>query len=138
MARCTPHDIPQMVSVYLASFEPTRFEYWWLSSLESLRRWNEARFRLRFRDPTDQQFKVVDNNTGNIVTFARWKVPEGMNGLAEGFQTYRDVSQGGFDGPESQWMHNPPEGSKEELYHEFFAAVRGMNQKWDAKKKLGE
>ncbi|KAK6065559.1 GNAT family protein [Seiridium cupressi] len=136
ISRCTPEDIPQMVSVYSAAFLPTRFVYWWPADLDVMRRWNEARFRLRFRDPTDQQFKVVDDESGRIVAFARWTVPAKMKGLAEGFRTYEDCSQGGFDGPENQWMQNPPEGSKEELYHEFFAGIKAMSKKWEADKKL--
>lgn len=137
MARCTPRDIPQMVSVYIAAFTATRYTYWW-SSVETMRRWNEARFRLRFRDPTDHQFKVVDNSNGRIVGFARWRVPEGMKGLAQGFQTYNEVAEDEYDGLESQWMHDPPKGSNEAQYHEFFTAIRGAGQRWDAKNKLGK
>lgn len=103
-----------------------------------MQRWNEGRFRLRFRDPTDQQFKIVDDRTGQIAAWARWTVPETMKGLATGFRTYKESGEGGFDGPESQWMQNPPKGSNEELYHEFFTGIKAMDEKWESSKKLGE
>lgn len=103
-----------------------------------MRRWNEGRFRLRFRDPTDQQFKIVDDKTGQIVAWARWTVPERMKGLAGGFRTYEDTTEGEFDGPESQWMQNPPAGCKEELYNEFFSGIKAMGKKWESDQKLGE
>jgi hypothetical protein len=127
-----------MVSVYVAAFLPTKFVYWWPADVDVMGRWSEARFRLRFRDPADQQFKIVDDESGQIVAWARWTVPEGMKGLAEGFRTYGDSRKGEFDGPESQWMQNPPEGCKEELYHEFFAGIKVMSKKWEADNKLGK
>ncbi|KAI1877209.1 uncharacterized protein JN550_001281 [Neoarthrinium moseri] len=136
LSRCTPDDIPQMVSVYLAAFTSTKFTYWWPSSVETVRRWNEARFRLYFRDPTDQQFKVVDDTTGQVVGFSHWKVPAQFKGLVEGFRTYDDRAEGEFDGSVSQWMQNPPEGSKEDLYHEFFAGIKAMGAKWNIDEKL--
>ncbi|KAI0132147.1 acyl-CoA N-acyltransferase [Xylariales sp. AK1849] len=132
LSRCTPDDIPQMVSVYLAAFKETRFVYWWPESLEAMRRWNEARFHLRFMDPTYQQFKVVEEESGQVVAFSQWIVPVCMKGLAEGFKAY---GKGDFNDPENE-TGSAPEGCNEELYREFFAGVRGMNQKWEATEKL--
>ncbi|KAH8681147.1 acyl-CoA N-acyltransferase [Xylariales sp. PMI_506] len=161
VSRCTPADIPQMVSVYIAAFtQTTRFTYWWPESHEVMRAWTETRFRLRFRDPGDQQFKVVDESQsqgqgGRLVAFARWQVPQdqGEGGrhealrraLAPGFRTYEygegegeGEGEGGaaFAGSETQWMDRPPAGCREDLYDEFFAGIRGMSQKWEAKKML--
>lgn len=127
-----------MVSVYKAAFLQTNFVYWWAEDLDVMTKWNEARFRLRFRDPADQQFKIVDDTTGQIVAWARWTVPENMKGLSEGFQVYEDSKDGDFEGPEAQYMQNPPEGSREDLYHEFFHAIKGMGKKWESEKKLGQ
>ncbi|KAH6659797.1 acyl-CoA N-acyltransferase [Truncatella angustata] len=135
-SRCTPEDIPQMVSVYVAAFTQTNFVYWWASDLNVMTKWTEARFRLRFRDPRDQQFKIVDDQTGQIVAWARWTVPENLKGLDPGFRLYEDLEEGEFNGPETQYMQNPPPGSKEELYHEFFGGIKGMANKWDSEKKL--
>jgi hypothetical protein len=133
LSRCTPADVPQMVTAYSAAFLQTNFTYWWPADLEVMRRWTEARFRLRFRNPSDQHFKVADESTGQIVAWARWTVPVEMKGLAVGFRTFDDDddlgdSNGGSStqgvASEQQWMQNPPAGSNEELYHEFFAGIK--------------
>lgn len=121
VARCTPADIPQMISCYNAAFLSTNFTYWWPADLEVMRRWTEGRFRLRFHDPSEHHFKVSDVATGQIVAWARWVVPVDMKGLAVGFRTFEgddDSVQGVCS--EAEWMRNPPAGSNEELYHEFF------------------
>ncbi|ETS82603.1 hypothetical protein PFICI_04479 [Pestalotiopsis fici W106-1] len=146
LSRCTPADVPQMVTAYSAAFLQTNFTYWWPVDLEVMRRWTEARFRLRFRNPSDQHFKVADVATGQIVAWARWTVPVEMKGLAVGFRTFDDDDDNNFldnnNGsvqgvtPEQQWMQNPPAGSDEELYHEFFAGIKAMSKKWESHTKL--
>ncbi|KAF9046991.1 acyl-CoA N-acyltransferase [Rhodocollybia butyracea] len=135
LSRCTPTDVPQMVSTYLAAFSQTPFDYFWPPSLDSMRDWSTKRFLLRFADPKDQQFKLVDNETGDLVGFIRWYVPEGMKGLDEGFEVFKVF---GDESDEIAKKHKSalPEGVNEELWNEFFGGMKKMNDKWDTKRML--
>lgn len=139
LARCAPADVPEMVDVYLAAFRATDLSYWWPESVDAMREWTKARFGLRFADPKVQQFKVVDDETGRLVAFARWNIPEQMKGLNEGFVVYADGDGGKEDlnGADYKWMQKPPVGALEELYYAFFGGIKKMSAKWDAKTKLG-
>ncbi|KAJ6536963.1 acyl-CoA N-acyltransferase [Mycena capillaripes] len=117
ISRCTPADVPQMVECYLDAFAETAFTWFWPPTRESMRAWTLARFARRFQDPNDQQFKVMEEGTAEVVAFARWGVPQGMKGLAAGFEEL-------------------PEGANEEVFNEFFAGIKRMQAKWDAKSKL--
>jgi hypothetical protein len=92
----------------------------------------------RFRDPTDQQFKVVDNETGHMAAFIRWIVPEGMKGMAAGFNTYEERSDAESVEMEDKLLKKGPAGSNEALFYEFFLTTKNMNEKWEATKKLGK
>ncbi|KAF9068143.1 hypothetical protein BDP27DRAFT_1327694 [Rhodocollybia butyracea] len=103
----------------------TPFDYFWPPSLESMREWTTKRFLLRFANPRDQQFKLVDIETGDLVAFIRWDVPESMKGLDDGFEVFKVF------GDESEEMtkendSTPPEGANEEK----------MSEKWDTKNML--
>jgi hypothetical protein len=39
---------------------------------------------------------------------------------------------------QSRGKQEIPEGANEEVFHEFFAGIKHMQAKWDAKSKLGE
>ncbi|KAK8128349.1 hypothetical protein PG984_009457 [Apiospora sp. TS-2023a] len=140
IARCTPADVPQLWEVYRDACQGTRFCYFWPSSLAAMGAWSNLRFRKRFQDPTDQQFKVVDNTTengggrGRIVAFARWMVPPALDeALREGFRTYGEVESGLPQGIEIPEM---AEGAPAEAWRSFFAPVKAATVKWDAAHKL--
>ncbi|KAK6827885.1 hypothetical protein PG990_009525 [Apiospora arundinis] len=135
IARCTPADVPQLWDVYSAACLGTRFCYFWPASLEAMARWTDLRFRQRFQDPTDQEFKVVDNeNGGRIAGFARWMVPEAMDQtMGKGFRTYSEAESGlpeGIDIPEMA------EGAPAHAWRSFFEPVKASGVKWDSKHKL--
>ncbi|ORY62944.1 acyl-CoA N-acyltransferase, partial [Pseudomassariella vexata] len=128
LARCTPNDVPQMVSVYLSAFIDTKFNWWWSPTLDAMRRWTERRFVGKFAEPSAHHFKVVDTETGKLIAWSRWNVPKDMKGMAVGFQTY---------GEETKEDLGIPEGADERLHHEFFDGIHRMSAKWRASEKLG-
>ncbi|KAJ7142732.1 hypothetical protein C8R44DRAFT_761016 [Mycena epipterygia] len=123
ISRCTPADVPQLVECYLEAFTETAFAWFWPPTRESMHAWTFVRFVRRFEDPTDQQFKIVEETSSKVVAFAQWGIPSGMKGLAEGFRTY-------------ELAEKIPEGANEEVFHEFFAGIKHMQAKWAAKSKL--
>ncbi|KAK8028861.1 acyl-CoA N-acyltransferase [Apiospora marii] len=134
MARCTPADVPQLWEVYRDACQGTRFCYFWPASLAAMGRWSDLRFRKRFQDPTDQQFKVVDTETGRIAGFARWMVPAALDeALREGFRTYGEVESGLPEGIEVPEM---AEGAPAEAWRSFFEPVKASAAKWDSTHKL--
>ncbi|KAK8042718.1 hypothetical protein PG994_013201 [Apiospora phragmitis] len=127
IARCTPADVPQLWDVYSAAFLGTRFCYFWPPSREAMRQWSDLRFRQRFQDPTDQQFKVVDVETGKVAGFARWVVPEAMEAVMQaGFRTYTEVESGLPEGIE---MPEMADGAPAEAWRSFFGPVKAMSAK---------
>ncbi|KAJ6536947.1 acyl-CoA N-acyltransferase [Mycena capillaripes] len=138
ISRCTPADVPQMVECYLDAFAETAFTWFWPPTRESMRAWTLARFARRFQDPNDQQFKVMEEGTAQVVAFARWGVPEGMKGLAARFEL--DAAAGSLNSmgrdAQAHAVQELPEGANEEVFNEFFAGIKRMQAKWDAKSKL--
>ncbi|KAJ7804147.1 hypothetical protein B0H14DRAFT_3775501 [Mycena olivaceomarginata] len=105
---------------YLDAFTGTAFTWRFRPpTRELMRAWTLVRFVRRFEDPTDQQFKIVEETSSQVVAFARWDVPSGMKGLSH-----------------SRGKQEIPEGVNEEVFHEFFAGIKHMQAKWDAKSKL--
>jgi L-amino acid N-acyltransferase YncA len=138
ISRCTPADVPQLVECYLDAFTETVFTWFWPPTRESMRAWTLVRFVRRFEDPTDQQFKIVEETSSQVVAFARWGVPSGMKGLTEGFRTYELAESLTCRDAQSCGKQEIPEGANKEVFHEFFAGIKHMQAKWDAKSKLGE
>ncbi|KAF8185552.1 acyl-CoA N-acyltransferase [Mycena galopus ATCC 62051] len=135
ISRCTPNDVPQLVECYLDAFAETTFTWFWPPT-ESMRTWLLRRFVRRFEDPTDQEFKIVENTSSQVVAFARWGVPSGMKGVAEGFRTYELAESLTGREAQSYGKQDMPEGANEEVFHEFFAGIKHMQAKWDAESKL--
>ncbi|KAJ7908366.1 acyl-CoA N-acyltransferase [Mycena leptocephala] len=136
ISRCTPADVPQLVECYLDAFTETVFTWFWPPTRESMRAWTLVRFVRRFEDPTDQQFKIVEETSSQVVAFARWGVPSGMKGLTEGFRTYELAESLTCRDAQSCGKQEIPEGANKEVFHEFFAGIKHMQAKWDAKSKL--
>ncbi|KAI1376951.1 hypothetical protein F4677DRAFT_62653 [Hypoxylon crocopeplum] len=131
------------MSVMRAFPAGSAFTYWWSPSLRVMREWHRDRIAARFADPRTQQFKVVERSTARIVAFAKWDPPRRMKGLRHGFTTYagdgtpRVVGEEeGEGGAQPQTLLEPPEGADETLYHEFFAGLRSMGDKWRIGEKL--
>lgn len=136
MARCTPADVPQLWEVYRDACQGTRFCYFWPSSLAAMGRWSDLRFRQRFQDPTDQQFKVVDAETGRVAAFTRWMVPAALDEvLREGFRTFSEVESGL---PEGGNVPEMAEGAPAHAWRSFFEPVKASGVKWDSTHKLSQ
>ncbi|KAI8629546.1 hypothetical protein F5Y19DRAFT_475532 [Xylariaceae sp. FL1651] len=151
MSRCTPADVPDT-----EAFVGTECTYWWGPN-PAMRAWNEERIRRRFVDPNTQQFKVVDDASGEIVAWSKWDPPPRMTGLREGFVVYNEAGepidaneQGGSEVHEGEgkdegetsgasakkYALGPPEGSNAVLFREFFDSIVGMEKKYNTKDKL--
>lgn len=137
-------------------FASSAYTYWW-GPTPVMWPWQEERIRRRFADPKTQQFKVVDDASGDIVAWAKWDPPPQMTGLKEGFVIYDDAgkplgsgSGSGSDGNNTEapaasgetsaksYALGPPEGSHVALFHDFFDGIVKMEKKWHAEEKLGE
>ncbi|KAJ7869879.1 hypothetical protein B0H14DRAFT_3440361 [Mycena olivaceomarginata] len=104
ISRCTPADVPQRVECYLDAFTETAFTWRFRPpTRELMRAWTLVRFVRRFEDPTDQQFKIVEETSSQVVAFAR--------------------------DAQSRGKQEIPEGVNEEVFHEFFAGIKHMPAK---------
>ncbi|KAI1258595.1 acyl-CoA N-acyltransferase [Xylariaceae sp. FL1019] len=152
MSRCRPDDAPGMTDVYMSAFKDTEHTYWW-APLPAMRQWNEERIRRRFADPSAQQFKVTDDQTGRVVAWAKWDLPRGrMMAMREGFEVYGEdgepvrVSESnehtkdgrGESGQASDksYAQGPPDGCDVELFNEFFDGLVKLEKTWAASEKL--
>ncbi|KAI1172598.1 acyl-CoA N-acyltransferase [Nemania sp. FL0916] len=156
LSRCTPADVPSVTEVYMDAFSNSEYTYWW-GPIPAMWSWQEERIRRRFTDPKTHQFKVVDNENGMVVAWAKWETPPGMTGLAKGFVLYNEAGEpagpGEDDGNEggqrveefgeenarpngSKYAMDPPEGSNSVLYQEFFNGLVEMGKKHRAGDKL--
>ncbi|KAK8106248.1 GNAT family acetyltransferase [Apiospora kogelbergensis] len=136
MARCTPADVPQLWDIYSAAFLGTRFCYFWPASRAAMARWSDLRFRKRFQDPTDHEFKVVDGETGQIAGFVRWLVPEAMGPvMEEGFRTFSEAESGLAEGVDVPDM---AEGAPAHAWTNFFEPIKASGVKWDSAHKLSQ
>ncbi|KAI2611954.1 hypothetical protein GGR54DRAFT_616613 [Hypoxylon sp. NC1633] len=144
MSRCVPADAPGMTEIFMKAFPAgSDFTFWWSPSITVMRTWHQARIAGRFADPNTQQFKVVDESTGNIVAWAKWDPPRSMEGLRAGFVTYgedgRPVEQLARQKGEGEYKAkklSAPEGADEKLYEAFFGGLRSMGEKWRSSEKL--
>ncbi|KAI0193455.1 hypothetical protein F4808DRAFT_442212 [Astrocystis sublimbata] len=170
MSRCTPGDVQGMAEVYMDAFGNTtsgptsdkspygdggEYTYWW-GPPSSMTTWNAERIRRRFADIGTQQFKVVEDATGQIVAWAKWDLPLGaardtdkkkMADMMEGFSTYEDeVENGGKrDGGKGSadeqtsaksYAQGPPEGANVVSFHDFFDGLVGAEKKYRTEEKL--
>ncbi|OTA88316.1 hypothetical protein M434DRAFT_80432 [Hypoxylon sp. CO27-5] len=100
-------------------------------------------------DRSTRHFKVTDSQSGDLVAFARWDIPEGygsaFGGAVAAGEGVRDEKQGGENftvttaPAEAIAPHimDHPEGARPELCQLFFNALSDMSKKQNAKAMLG-
>lgn len=160
MAAPTEADAESLAEIYYEAFrtDPSN-TYWWPAEKEPMMQWMVPRIRNKMRDRSVRHFKVVDAQTGDMVAFARWDIPEGSIKFGEwlGGGGEADVSElvkgegepangaapaaltGGTEAPQptSAPMEIPP-GADAELCRDFFDGLSRMSSKWVTPDMLGK
>ncbi|XXH03829.1 ubiquinone biosynthesis monooxygenase Coq7 [Hypoxylon texense] len=158
LSHCTAEDTDAMIEVYYDGFETdSRNTFWWSSDKEAMFRWMKRRIRRKMDDNTTRHFKVTDAQSGGLVAFARWDIPEGHEAAFGEWIGPVDVSQtvtAGEGARDGQGEGNLPvasapveaitppatdypEGARPELCKIFFDALGVMSEKQHAKTMLG-
>ncbi|KAI0164524.1 acyl-CoA N-acyltransferase [Hypoxylon sp. FL1284] len=160
LSRCTEADIESMCAAYYDSFvEDPRNTFWW-PGRPAMFAWMRGRMVRKLGDRDTRHFKVADAASGDLVSFARWDIPEGhgrtFGELVEEKQPL-DVTQavtavageaGGDDGDvpvtsapvdaaKPSAAADLPEGADPVLCNHFFDMLHAMAEKQDAKAMLG-
>ncbi|KAI3398255.1 hypothetical protein diail_9593 [Diaporthe ilicicola] len=153
MSHATEADAECLAEVYYAAFQTDPGNtYWWPADKEPMMEWTVRRTRGKMRDRSVRHYKVVDVQTGDVVAFARWNIPEGSTRFGEwpGGDGEVDVSglvrsEGEAPAPLTGGANTPgqspaaldlPLGSKEELCRDFFDGLSRMSSKWVTKDML--
>ncbi|KAI1773417.1 acyl-CoA N-acyltransferase [Hypoxylon cercidicola] len=154
LSHCTAADTDAMIEVYYDGFSMDRRNtFWWSPDKPAMFRWMKRRIRRRMDDHTKRHFKVTDVQSGDLVAFARWEIPEGhAAAFGEWIDaTPADVSQtvtadeGGGDLPvtsaPAEAVTPPttdyPEGAKPELCNVLFHTLKDMSEQQGAETMLG-
>lgn len=158
MSRCTPADVNAIAEVYYEGFlSDPRNTFWWPPEKEDMIAWNRRRVRHKMADRTTRHFKITDVQSGDVVAFARWDIPEGHeavfgDGNEDGAAAV-DVSQVVTAGENAErdlpvtsapveaptpWITDFPKGSSPELLRSLFDKLIVTQEKHKAKTMLGE
>lgn len=78
-------DIEELVKIQMEAFsaDPANI-YWWSPNRDVMRAWLGERLRNKLFDPDVRYFKINDIESGDLVAWARWQVPDGFTGLGDG------------------------------------------------------
>ncbi|KFY59451.1 hypothetical protein V497_04261 [Pseudogymnoascus sp. VKM F-4516 (FW-969)] len=123
---CTPADVQSIVHIYLSAFtrEPNHIACFPNStcSWDSQASWLTTRFgrRLNHPGPGERHFKVIEDATGRMASFARWEFPHSPE---EEKSEMRDEA-GDLDADAL------PKGANVEACKEMFAGLETMQKKW--------
>ncbi|OTA70713.1 hypothetical protein K449DRAFT_380792 [Hypoxylon sp. EC38] len=163
MSWCTTADVDEMVEIHYEAFmTDPRNGFWWSPDKAATCAWMKHRILRKMADRSTRHFKVTDSQSGDLVAFARWDIPEGYGsafGRAAGDEAtsvdvsqavaagegVRDEKQGGENFPATTapaeaiapHMMDHPEGARPELCQLFFNALSDMSKKQNAKAMLG-
>lgn len=164
MSRCVPEDTDPLGVVYYESFElDPGNSFWWPPSRDAMMDWMRIRIRKKMSDPGVRHFKITDVGTGDVVSWARWDIPENSKSYGEWLAGPReavDVSQLVKSGDQEEAHENGrapevsaagltatdaappssgnPEGADPTLCRLFFDALSRASDKWYTKDMLGE
>jgi GNAT superfamily N-acetyltransferase len=105
VSEARPEDVPELTSVYFASFIDS-FSMSMFPRTPEVRTWWEGDLGQAFTDPHARMIKVVDDESGEIAAFAKWVLPATDSEHKE-------------DEPLPEW----PEGSDKELCQNFFSGL---------------
>lgn len=161
IARCDAGDVDDMCDIYYEAFkEDPGNSHWWSPDRRHMQAWMQRRMVKKLGDAGMRHFKIVDVETGAMVAFARWDIPEGSEHFGEWLgQPPVDVTRIVEDEPEkpkdaeqevaaSAPAAEPkqqkyadidvPEGADPFLCQNFFGALTKASEKWYTKDMLGE
>ncbi|KAI1136200.1 acyl-CoA N-acyltransferase [Hypoxylon sp. FL0543] len=163
MSRCTTADVDAIAKIYYEAFETDpRNGFWWSPDKAAMYAWMKRRILRKMADRSTRHFKVTDAQSGKLVAFARWDIPEGY-GAVFGEPTEADpepvdvsqtvaagegaegVPQGGENAPVTTApvdvitppKTDIPDGAPPDLCQIFFDALSNMSEKQNAKTMLG-
>ncbi|KAI1657217.1 acyl-CoA N-acyltransferase [Daldinia decipiens] len=157
MSHCTAADVDIITDIYYDAFAiDKRNTFWWPPNKEDMFAWMKRRIRRKMDDRSVRHFKITDDQTGDVVAFARWGIPEGyeksFGEWVGNKETTVDVSQivtpgdvTGENPPANSVsveainppVANYPKGSRPELCQVFFDALKVSSDKHNADKMLG-
>ncbi|KAI1089322.1 hypothetical protein F5B19DRAFT_381590 [Rostrohypoxylon terebratum] len=152
MSHCTAVDVDQLAEIYYVAFQMDRRNtFWWTEDKNAMLTWMKRRIYKKMADRSTRHFKVTDTESGDVVAFSRWDIPEG-----------HDISFGEWVGDDTGTVDVPrtiaandsvvnsaagestaslgvdiPEGARPELCLAFFNALKDMSEKQNAKAMLG-
>ncbi|KAI0842437.1 hypothetical protein F5Y06DRAFT_127584 [Hypoxylon sp. FL0890] len=163
MSRCTTADVDEIAEIYYQAFETDpRNGFWWSPDRVAMFAWMKRRILRKMADSSTRHFKVTNSQSGELVAFARWDIPEGY-GAAFGEPTGDDatpvdvsqtvtagedaggVLQGDEKVPVTTVLADDitppkmdiPDGAPPDLCQIFFDALSNMSEKQNAKSMLG-
>ncbi|KAL7623486.1 hypothetical protein AAE478_007168 [Parahypoxylon ruwenzoriense] len=167
ISHCTTEDINTLTEVYYDAFRTDpRNAFWWPADKKAMIAWMSRRIRRKMSDRHVRHFKVTDRQSGDLVAFARWDVPEGHE---EAFGDWigddgaaattvvnappaaatgenSETAEQGVDLPVTSGRvevptppaFDYPEGARPELCLRFFNALGAMSEKQNAKAMLAD
>ncbi|KAI1646274.1 acyl-CoA N-acyltransferase [Daldinia loculata] len=157
MSYCTAADVDIIADIYYDAFATDkRNAFWWPPNKEDMFTWMKRRIRRKMDDRSVRHFKITDDQSGDVVAFARWDIPEGYEKAFGEWvgnkETAVDVSQ--IVAPGEVTGENPPansapveainppvadypKGSRPELCQVFFDALKVASDKHNADEMLG-
>ncbi|KAI0881644.1 acyl-CoA N-acyltransferase [Annulohypoxylon maeteangense] len=137
ISRCTIADVDDLAEIYYCAFQVDRRNtFWWSEDKEAMMTWMKRRIRKKMADRSTRHFKVTDVQSGEMVAFTRWDIPEGHEtafGAWEEDLPANSATPSAITPP----MIDIPEGAQPELCLEFFNALSVMSEKQNAKEMLG-
>ncbi|KAI8966658.1 acyl-CoA N-acyltransferase [Daldinia sp. FL1419] len=157
MSPCTTADVNIIADIYYDAFAlDKRNTFWWPPNKEDMFDWMKHRIRRKMDDRSVRHFKITDDQSGDVVAFARWDIPEGyekafgewVGDNAAAVDVSQIVTAQG-DAKENPPVNSAPveatkppstdypKGSKPELCKVFFDALKYASEKHDADAMLG-
>ncbi|KAI2466661.1 acyl-CoA N-acyltransferase [Annulohypoxylon bovei var. microspora] len=144
ISRCTAADVNEIAEIYYVAFAiDPRNTYWWSADKAAMMVWMKRRIRTKMADRSTRHFKVTDIESGDIVAFSRWDIPEGHEAaFGEWIDDGAEAGDVGVLQTAAAVTTTPPtidipEGARPELCRDFFDALGNMAEKRNAKTMLG-
>ncbi|KAI2624837.1 acyl-CoA N-acyltransferase [Hypoxylon sp. NC1633] len=163
MSYGTAADVDAITELYYDSFQADpRNCFWWAPEKEAMIEWMTRRVLRKMGDPSVRHYKVTDRQSGDLVAFTRWDIPQGHEAMfgewtgdnsdavdefqtvikgedaANMYQTKEDLPVASSAPVEATTdTIDCPEGSQPELCQGFFDKLGDMSEKHDAKTMLG-
>ncbi|KAK6216345.1 hypothetical protein LQW54_003548 [Pestalotiopsis sp. IQ-011] len=160
IARCDAGDVDDMCDIYYEAFkEDPGNSHWWSPDRRHMQAWMQRRMVRKLGDAGMRHFKIADAESGAMVAFARWDIPERSGHFGEWLgQPPVDVTRIVEEEPEKpkdaeqevaasapvaepkqqKYADNDvPDGADPFLCQNFFSALTKASEKWYTKDMLG-